>query len=130
MSFARRLRKQPTWAGRTLWNELRARRFARVKFRRQHPVGPYVLDFYCARAKLAVELDGDPHGEPTVRQHDRDKDRYLAEHGIRTVRFWNFELQTEGEAVLLTIDRELQQVKNPRPDPLPCGARERERKTA
>jgi very-short-patch-repair endonuclease len=76
--------------------------------------------------KLAIEMDGDPHGEPTARRHDREKDRYLAERGIRTVRFWNFELHDEREAVLQGILHELQRVEmNPHPDPLPCPARER-----
>ena len=124
--FARLLRKQPTWAERTLWKLLRNRQTAQFKFRRQHLVGPYVLDFYCVAHKLAIELDGDPHGNPMSRQHDLVKDRYLAERGIRVLRFWNFELHDEREAVLLRILQELQRVEtNPHPDPLPCGARER-----
>jgi len=130
VAFARRLRRQSTWAERTLWNELRARRFAQFKLRRQHPVGAYVLDFYCARAKLAIELDGDPQGEPTARRHDQEKDRCLAQRGIRLLRFWNFELYEEREAVLVRIFKELQAVENPHPDPLPCETREREHGTA
>jgi very-short-patch-repair endonuclease len=128
--FSRFLRKQSTWAERTLWNELRGRCFAQFKFRRQHPIGSYVLDFYSAIAKLAIELDGDPHGEPTARKHDRRKDRYLAELGIRTLRFWNFELYDEREAVLQRIFEELQKFRNPHPDPLPRKNREREHETA
>ena len=120
-SFARRLRSQSTWAERRLWFLLRNRRFADYKFRRQHPEGPYILDFYCVSARLAVELDGDVHGHPGRQQHDAEKDRYLAEQGIRALRFWNFELKENEEGVLAVIFAELEQRKstNPHPDPLP-----------
>jgi very-short-patch-repair endonuclease len=124
-TFARSLRQQPTWAERTFWRELRDQRFGDFKFRRQHPVGPYVLDFYCVAAKLAIELDGDVHGSRANQEHDRARDRYLAERGIHVLRFWNVELLENRESVLNTIFGELQQRtgKNPHPDPLPLKGR-------
>ena len=126
---ARALRRQPTWAERTLWRYLRNRQFAHFKFRRQHPFGPYFLDFYCVTAKLAIELDGDPHGQPQQGRHDRVRDVYLQKHGIHVLRFWNTELVENREGVLTTIlaALERQTTTNPHPDPLPYTTRERER---
>src|SRR6266511_731801 len=78
---ARTLRKKATWAEKLLWSRLRNRQFAGYKFRRQHPVGPYNLDFYCAEARLAVELDGREHGHPDHRTTDKERDAFLAQLG-------------------------------------------------
>lgn len=126
MGFARTLRQQSTWAARTLWQLLRNRQFASVKFRRQHPVGPYVLNFYCASAKLALELDDGVHGEPAQRQHDEEKDRYLRDQGIRVIRIWNIELKENRDGVLESIYTALTTNRqNAHPDPLPYTTRER-----
>jgi len=130
IQLARQLRRTPTWAEKTLWRELRNRRFAAFKFRRQYPVGPYVLDFFCVAAKLAAELDGDPHGTPRQQAHDRERDAYLTKQRIRVLRFWNVELKDNREGVMTTILTELEKrtgktAKNPHPDPLPYTTRER-----
>ena len=110
-----------------MWKLLRNRQFAHFKFRRQHEVGPYVIDFYCVSVKLAIELDGDVHGAPSQRMHDREKDRFLAERGIRVLRFWNIELKDNRDGVLETILASLTtNDQNPHPDPLPYTTRERE----
>src|SRR5437899_7463845 len=70
---ARTLRKKATWAEKLLWSRLRNRQIAGCKFRRQHPVGPYNLDFYCAEARLAVELDGREHGHPDRKTADKER---------------------------------------------------------
>jgi very-short-patch-repair endonuclease len=119
-SLAKGLRKTSTWAERKLWRHFRNRGFARFKFRRQHPVGPYILDFYCASKKLAVELDGDVHGAPGQKNHDVVRDAYLEGKGIRVLRFWNVEIQDNLEGVLDVIYVALQRpMPNPHPDPLP-----------
>jgi ATP-dependent DNA helicase RecQ len=69
-----------------LWEHLRARRLAGFKFRRQHPIEPYMLDFYCPELKLAVEVDGDVHHTEDQAAHDERRDRWLAQRGVRTVR--------------------------------------------
>src|SRR2546422_47030 len=92
--LARNLRRDATWAERTLWKHLRNRGVGGARFRRQHGVGPYVLDFYCADALLAIELDGDVHGMPARQQRDEQRDRYLAELGIEVLRFWNEDVWT------------------------------------
>ncbi len=101
--FARAMRKEPTPAEEALWKLLRNRRLAGFKFRRQHPFGRYILDGYCPRAKLVVEADGDTHATPEGQESDRERDEYLAAHGILVLRFWNVELAEEEDAILERI---------------------------
>ena len=114
-TFARRLRQSQTEAEIRLWTFLRGSRLSGFKFRRQHPVPPYVLDFYCDDAKLAVELDGSQHTEVT----DLERTRALQSKGIR-VRFWDNDALSRTEAVLETI---LASLRAPTltPTPLPVG---------
>jgi very-short-patch-repair endonuclease len=102
-SFARQLRKHSTDAEKRLWRLLRDRRFNEFKFRRQYACGIYFLDFYCAVAKLAVELDGGGHGFPDQRARDEKRNLFLAEQGIKVLRFWNHQLRGELEAVRFEI---------------------------
>jgi len=105
IALARRrdLRRLATEAERLLWRLLRRRQFAGVKFRRQHPVGPYILDFYSADHGLAVELDGGQHFTDEGRAHDESRTEYLATRGVRVLRFTNRELFEEREGVLEAI---------------------------
>jgi very-short-patch-repair endonuclease len=100
---ARRLRREQTEEEKQLWRALRAGRFAGFKFRRQHPVGPYCLDFYCPCARLSVELDGFQHGMPEQRQRDEAREQILAEAGVEELRFWNHQWRGNREGVLLEI---------------------------
>ena len=88
---------------RNSWRALRDRRFAGFKFRRQYTTGEYILDFYCAAAKLAIELDGFQHGVPRNFQRDKTRQRFLAEQGIETLRFWNHQWRENREGCLLEI---------------------------
>ena len=103
MSRARYLRKNPTPAEKKLWRYLRNREFADYKFRRQHPIGPYVLDFYCPTACLAIEVDGSGHNFATAQEHDSSRQTYLAESGIRLLRFYNQEVYQEFDGVLQAV---------------------------
>jgi very-short-patch-repair endonuclease len=99
--FARRLRREMTDAQHRLWKHLRAHRFAGEKFRRQEPIGPYIVDFVSHRSRLIVELDG---GQHAVRlEQDRERTRWLETRGYRVVRFWNNQVLTETEPVLEAI---------------------------
>ena len=89
MNRARLLRKKATEPERILWRHLRNRNFAGYKFRRQHPLDSYVIDFYCPAAKLAIELDGGGHNYRSGRIRDRSRSELLASHGIIVLRFWN-----------------------------------------
>jgi very-short-patch-repair endonuclease len=84
---ARALRHASTDAERMLWQHLRGGRLG-LKFRRQHPIPPYIADFCCVSAKLVVELDGSQHSEAT----DRERTRYLESQGWRVLRFWTMTL--------------------------------------
>jgi very-short-patch-repair endonuclease len=105
---ARQLRKKATWAEKTLWRILRNERLAGYKFRRQHPLGAYSLDFYCAEARLAVETDGLGHGHPERQKRDAARDAFLQAQGILVKRIWNSQLRREPEVVRENLWRLLQ----------------------
>lgn len=114
LAFAKQLRQQGTDAERKLWYHLRAKRFQGVKWRRQHPVPPFIVDFYCFAARLVVELDGGQH----TAQQDAVRDAYLASQGLRVLRFWNNQVLQETEAVLDVIFRvSLERTLSPNPSP-------------
>jgi len=105
---ARHLRRAATRSEYKLWFYLRGAQIAGRSFRRQHPVGPYILDFYCASAKLAVELDGEQHFTVHGREHDEARSFYLATKGIAVVRFPNHDVHDNLDGVLMSIERALQ----------------------
>ena len=113
---ARRLRKTETWAERLMWKWLRGRRFSTYKFRRQHPIEEYSLDFFCEEAELAIELDGGQHGFPEQQKRDAAREEFLKSRGIKTLRFWNSYLRRHPQEVKDTIFAELQ---TRAPHPLP-----------
>jgi len=115
--FARTLRVRMTDAERALWFQLRAKRLQDWKFRRQQPIGKYIVDFVCFEAKLVVELDGGQHAE----QADADARRtaWLESQDFRVLRFWDDAVLKETDAVLGEILRNLPLS----PTPLPQGER-------
>jgi very-short-patch-repair endonuclease len=86
-----------------MWAMLRDRRFCGFKFRRQHPVKPYILDFYCEEAKLVIELDGGQHNTDSARRYDVNRTEFLNSTGITVVRFWNHDVLENTDAVLEAI---------------------------
>ncbi|MES2049547.1 MAG: endonuclease domain-containing protein [Pseudomonadota bacterium] len=100
-TWAKEMRKKMPDAEVLLWKLLRNRSIAGAKFRRQHPVGRYILDFYCDEKKLAIELDGSQHVDQS--EYDQQRDVYLNTLGIRVLRFWNNQMLQETEAVLEVI---------------------------
>ena len=106
-TFARKLRSEQTEVEQQLWRALRNRRLQGVKFRRQHPVPPYVLDFYCHAAKLAIELDGSQHIEQET--YDQQRTAFLNQQGIHVLRFWNQDVLKHQEAVMETIWKTLRE---------------------
>lgn len=102
---ARALRKVPTDAELRLWKALRRNQLNGLPFRRQHPIGPYVLDFYCPPAQVAIEIDGGQHTSERSRQHDQERSRWLHDHGIEVIRFWNNEVLSNLGGVLDAIAR-------------------------
>jgi very-short-patch-repair endonuclease len=100
---ARQLRRQQTDVESKLWIRLRDRQLCGVKFRRQHPIGPYIVDFCCPDRGLVVELDGGQHAEHT--SSDQARTRILNAEGYRVVRFWNHEVLNQADAILDEIVR-------------------------
>ena len=84
--FAKILRRRMTLPEGLLWRAIKGRKLAGLHFRKQHPIGPYVLDFYCDAVKLAVEVDGQSHGFGDRPERDERRDRWLAAKGISTLR--------------------------------------------
>ncbi|VVQ27967.1 MULTISPECIES: endonuclease domain-containing protein [Pseudomonas] len=113
--FARQLRVNQTDCEHLLWQKLRSRQIANLKFRRQFPCPPYVLDFYCAELKLAIELDGGQHFETQGLIHDQRRTRYLNQKGIEIVRFSNLEVIQQMDDVLEQIIRIAANRKMPSP---------------
>jgi very-short-patch-repair endonuclease len=103
LATARGLRKGPTEAEKRLWRLLRDRRFSDVKFRRQHLIGPYVADFFCAKSKLVLELDGGGHADQKKTKDDEHRSRELERLGFRVLRFWNTDVLQNPEGVLKRI---------------------------
>ncbi|MDQ3078070.1 MAG: endonuclease domain-containing protein [Pseudomonadota bacterium] len=99
---ARQLRRTLTLPEIALWAELR-RRPDGFKFRRQHPAGPYVLDFYCAEARLCIEVDGTAHSFEAQAAGDARRDALLAEHGIATLRIGARDVLRDLDAVLTYV---------------------------
>ena len=102
---ARRLRRQTTKPERKLWSTLRRDQLEGFHFRRQHPIGPYVLDFYCPSIRLALEIDGGQHNYDDRQSRDRRRTRWLASKGITVLRFWNNDVTENLEGVWSEIIR-------------------------
>jgi very-short-patch-repair endonuclease len=99
--LAARLRHAQTPEEGMLWGRLLGGRLLGLKWRRQHPFGPYVLDFFCDARNLAVEIDGSGHLEDEAR--DEARSRWLAEQDVRVLRFWNHDVRLRMDAVLDAI---------------------------
>jgi len=109
LDAARDLRKHMTDAEQLLWFCLRRKQLAGFRFRRQHPIQRFILDFYCSEAKLVVELDGGQHNEDIAMSSDALRTAFLERHGIRVVRVWNNEVFQNLEGVLQMIYEVLQE---------------------
>ena len=101
---ARNLRSNMTDAEARLWRALRRDQLNGLHFRRQHPIGPFIVDFYCPSLRLAVEVDGGQHAEQ-VKQADDRRTRWLADKGVVVVRYWNNDVLSNLEGVLSDLVR-------------------------
>jgi very-short-patch-repair endonuclease len=108
LTFAKRLRRDMTDVERKLWFALRDRRFEQFKFRRQVPVGKYIVDFVCLERRLIVELDGSQH-EGSL--HDAKRDAWLRAQNFRILRFWNVDINQALDGTLLAILEALKESK-------------------
>lgn len=97
------LRREPTSAEALLWERLRDRRCTGLKFRRQHPIGPFIVDFVCLEGWLVVEVDGSVHAEEEQTEKDQSRSEILAELGYQVIRFTNDEVESDMECVLASL---------------------------
>lgn len=107
IQFARQLRQNQTDVEQLLWKYLRNRRFNGVKFRRQHPIGPYIVDFASLENQLIVELDGGHHNTKEGKRKDKERIFWLEKNGYRIIRFWNNEVISDIDSVLQLIQETL-----------------------
>jgi very-short-patch-repair endonuclease len=117
IEYSRRLRTTQTDAERMLWRELRLKQFAGYKFRRQHPVGKYIVDFACLEAGLCVEVDGSQHADQPP--YDEVRARFLSSRGFTVLRFWDNQVLTQIDSVKQAIWNALQDKKPPPSQPSP-----------
>ena len=110
---ARRYRKEPTPAEQHLWERLRGKRIDGFKFRRQHAIDKFIVDFYCREMKLIVEVDGPIHAYTA--EHDSIRAESLDDLGFRVIRFSNDEVLTATDQVIAEIQKYLHETKAPSP---------------
>jgi len=97
-TFSRQLRSDMTDAEQHLWRRLRMRQILGLKFRRQHPVGKYILDFACIDVKLVIEVDGSQHN--VLQSQDNERTAWLNEQGWKVLRYWNNDVLQSIDVVL------------------------------
>lgn len=119
--FVSKLRKEQTGSERRLRSSLRNRELSGFNFRRQHEIGPYIVDFCCPQKRLIIELDGGQHAEQALK--DQERTIYLNHMGYRVLRFWDHEVLQELDSVLEAIRLTL--LEGPHPNPLPEREREK-----
>ncbi|MYD38702.1 MAG: endonuclease domain-containing protein [Chloroflexi bacterium] len=100
---ARFMRQNPTRAERILWRRLRGKQIGGFRFRRQHPINRFIVDFYCAEARLVVEVDGSVHNEPGHAEYDEDRQRFLQTLGLTVLHFSNAQALRKTDAVVEAI---------------------------
>ncbi|MEO5574516.1 MAG: endonuclease domain-containing protein [Gammaproteobacteria bacterium] len=120
---ARTLRSNPTDAEKLLWKHLRLRQLHGYKFRRQFPLGSYIVDFVCLEARLVIEVDGGQHIEQSMQ--DERRTEWLRQQGFTVLRFWNNQVLQETEAVKVVISEALCLLLAPHPSPPPSRGRVR-----
>ncbi len=113
LNNAKSLRSNLTDAEKALWYHLRAHRFLELKFKRQKPVGQYIVDFVCIEQKLIIELDGGQHAENV--DYDERRTKFLENAGYKVLRFWNNQVLQELESVLEAIRTEITLSPTPLP---------------
>jgi len=108
----RELRKQPTESEKILWKKLNKNQLLGYRFFRQYSAGPYILDFYCPKLRLAIELDGWHHKKEESKIYDAERNAYLQKLNIETIRFWNDDMRKNTEGVLRKIKNKMELQKN------------------
>ena len=105
--YSRQLRGNMTDAERHLWAKIRMKQLKGYQFYRQKPIGDYIVDFFCPRAKLVIEVDGSQHFSDEMTEHDRIRNEYLSSLGLRVLRFTNTDVLTHIERVVESIEEKI-----------------------
>nr|WP_218948569.1 MULTISPECIES: endonuclease domain-containing protein [unclassified Acinetobacter] len=100
LEFAKSMRHTATDAEHLMWQLLRAKRFMNLKFRRQHVIEPYIVDFYCHEIGLVIEFDGSQHGMEDAVEYDAERTKFLEALGLTVVRYWNHDVLGRTDVVL------------------------------
>ena len=108
--LARNLRNNSTLSEVLFWNEVKGKRINGFQFLRQKPIGNFIIDFYCPKLRLAIEIDGDSHGFDEAIQRDKFKEKYLSKLGIHLIRYDDNELKSNIQG---TIDHLIDWIENP-----------------
>jgi very-short-patch-repair endonuclease len=109
--FARQLRANMSDAEQCLWRRIRQRQLANCRFRRQHPIGPFITDFACVEKRLVVEIDGGQHNS----ESDSGRDDWFHRYGYQVLHFWNNDVLSRTEDVLSEIMKVLASIAHPHP---------------
>jgi len=110
--LARELRKNATPQEHKVWTILRNHQFHGLEFKRQYPIGNYIVDFICRPKKLIIEIDGSQHNTPEGIKYDEQRTKYLEEHGYTILRFWNSDVDNNIEGIYTAIENFLTMVKD------------------
>jgi len=105
---ASRLRRNMTYSEELLWNELKGKQILGLRFRRQHPISKYIVDFYCHSAKLVIELDGKIH--LAKKEQDKERTKEIEELGLQIIRFQNEEVEKKIDEVLIKITEKAKEI--------------------
>ena len=100
LGLKRKLRSEMTAAETRLWSKFRAGQFHELKFRRQHGIGPYIVDLYCPEKNLVIEIDGDTHADAEQIRKDTSRDAYLTSLGLHVIRYMNDQVLNNLDGVL------------------------------
>jgi len=100
LEFAKSMRHTATDAEYLMWQVLRAKHFINLKFRRQHVIQPYIVNFYCHEIGLVIELDGSQHGMDDAIEYDAERTKFLEALGLTVMRYWNFDVLGQTDVVL------------------------------
>lgn len=116
LNLKRQLRSNMTGPETRLWSRLRARQFQGLKFRRQHGIGPYIVDFYCPERSIVIEVDGDSHAGADQIVKDKQRETYLRARGLRTIRYCNNDIMKNLDGALEDLAERLSS-ESTSPDP-------------
>ncbi len=108
LNRARSLRNAMTPIENILWNHIRKKRLSGIIFRRQHPIGQFIVDFYCHEAKLVIEIDGSIHDSDENKEHDENRTYELEKSGLKVIRFKNEEITDNIDEVLKILQNEIE----------------------